>query len=202
MSEMEVTEPVEVGEKEEPPLKRGRGNATVQFQCSDGVLVSLPASTFQLSNFVRRHMAKDSASTLLLEDVASAALEDVVSFCDHYADDVLPDIDFPLEEHEGGDKLSDQVNAWYVAFVDQMALEPGEPLWSSRLGKLIEASETMEVLPLSQLVCAAASRYVAGQTPPELRAWFGVADEFKPGEEDARVAAGAHDWIPPVLEPE
>lgn len=88
--------------------------------------------------------------------------------------------------------LKDVVNEPFVAFVESMTQD--------ELYDVIEATNQLDVQELMDLLCAKLVTQMKGKTPEELRATFGIANDFTPEEEEAvmRETKWVEDAPPPA----
>ncbi|KAG3152072.1 hypothetical protein PI126_g10687 [Phytophthora idaei] len=108
----------------------------------------------------------------------------VVEFCRHHKDAPMAEIQKPLKNNV----LTEAVDEWDAKFVD---LEDQELLFV-----LILAANYMDIKSLLDLSCAKVACMIKGKTPEEIRATFGITEEFT--EEEQQRILGENKWIEDV----
>ena len=97
--------------------------------------------------------------------INSEVLRKIVDYCTYYQTDPMREIPKPLKSSS----LSDLVQQWYA---DLVAVE------STDLYELITAANYLDIKPLLTLTCSAIAALIRGKTPAEIRAVFGLGNDF------------------------
>lgn len=141
-------------------------------------LVSQEGTTFSVPICVVRHSTL--ISTMLEDDggedgevteiplpyIKAAIMSKVTEFFQLYEDEPFPEIPKPLPSTN----MADAVPERYATFVDGMDKETQF--------ELILAANYLDVQPLLELLCAKVASTVKGKTPEQIRAQFGLQDDF------------------------
>ena len=130
--------------------------------------------------------------TIHLPNVKSFILREVIKFCEHYCvvGQEMPEIAKPLKSK---DLAQCDIPEYYVNFVNFGA---GEIEDHEMLFNLILAANYLDIKPLLDLTCAKVASMIQDKTPQEIRATFGISDDFTP-EEEAKVRAD-NAWLEDV----
>jgi S-phase kinase-associated protein 1 len=146
--------------------------ATCVLVSSEGESFEVPKSVAVQSELVKEMLEDEDASDIPLPNVKSRVLKLVVEFCHHHYNNEMPKIEKPLRSPN----MKDICPEWDANFVD---------VELDLLFELVMAANYLDIKPLLDLICAKIATYVKGRTPEEIKASFGVTDEFTPEEEEA-----------------
>ncbi|KAL4156795.1 hypothetical protein PRNP1_005821 [Phytophthora ramorum] len=140
----------------------------------DGEAFEVDASVAVMSQLVQTLVADegDEVQEIPLPNVKAHVLAKVVEFCQHHKDAPMAEIQKPLKSNV----LSDSVDEWDATFVDV-----GEN--QELLFELILAANYMDIKSLLDLSCAKVATMIKGKSPEEIRATFGITEEFTEEEQ-------------------
>ncbi|DAZ95068.1 TPA: hypothetical protein N0F65_002962 [Lagenidium giganteum] len=150
---------------------------TVKLISMDGETFEVPQEVASMSQLVKTLLSDDAdadsgeAQEVPLPNVRGSVLAKVVEFCQHHHNNPMKEIEKPLRSND----LKTAVSEWDCNFV---TLEDHALLF-----ELILAANYMDIKSLLNLTCAKVATMIRGKTPQEIRATFGVTEEFTPEEE-------------------
>ncbi|KAG3020214.1 hypothetical protein JG687_00013877 [Phytophthora cactorum] len=161
----------------------------VKLVSMDGEAFEVDTSVAVISELVKTLVADDEeeggeVQEIPLPNVRSHVLAKVVEFCRHHKDAPMAEIQKPLKNNV----LTESVDEWDAKFVD---LEDQELLF-----ELILAANYMDIKSLLDLSCAKVACMIKGKTPEEIRATFGITEEFT--EEEQQRILEENKWIEDV----
>ncbi|KAK1942856.1 E3 ubiquitin ligase complex SCF subunit sconC [Phytophthora citrophthora] len=161
----------------------------VKLVSMDGEAFEVETSVAVLSELVKTLVADDQEEgdeiqEIPLPNVKGHVLAKVVEFCRHHKDAPMTEIQKPLKSAN----LSECVDPWDAQFV---GLEDQELLF-----ELILAANYMDIKSLLDLSCAKVATMIKGKTPEEIRATFGITEEFT--EEEQQRILEENKWIEDV----
>ncbi|TMW67378.1 hypothetical protein Poli38472_012494 [Pythium oligandrum] len=129
------------------------------------------AAVSQLVKTLTSEEDGDDVADVPLPNVKAAVLAKVVEFCQHHHNEPMKEIEKPLRTND----IRDAVSKWDADFVEALEQE--------MLFELILAANYMDIKSLLDLTCAKVATLIKGKTPEEIRATFGITQEFTPEEE-------------------
>ena len=97
----------------------------------------------------------------------------IVRFWEHHEGEQMPPVPLPLKSPN----MEDATSKWYQDFITGF---PNEVVF-----ELILAANYLDCKPLLDLSCAWIACQIKGKTPEEIRAHFGIVNDFTPEEEAA-----------------
>ncbi|KNB43293.1 sulfur metabolism negative regulator [Blastocystis sp. subtype 4] len=129
----------------------------------------------EMSEYLKGLKEKGSISnnTVTLENVKETSLNRVVEFCTYHLDKPFTEIDRPLKSSN----MRDVVSEWDANFVN---------ITTEELLDLIVVANFLIIQPLLDLTCAKVASIIKGKSPEEIRAAFGIVNDFT-SEEEAKV---------------
>ncbi|EGZ11712.1 hypothetical protein PHYSODRAFT_250765, partial [Phytophthora sojae] len=141
----------------------------VKLVSMDGEAFEVDAKVAVMSQLVQTLVADeqeqgDEVQEIPLPNVKAHVLAKVVEFCQHHKDAPMAEIQKPLKSNV----LSESVDEWDANFVDF---------------ELILAANYMDIKSLLDLACAKMACMIKGKTPEEIRATFGITEEFTEEEQ-------------------
>ncbi|KAG7388412.1 suppressor of kinetochore protein mutant [Phytophthora pseudosyringae] len=147
----------------------------VKLVSMDGEAFEVEAKVAVMSQLVQTLVADeqegDEVQEIPLPNVKAPVLAKVVEFCQHHKDTPMAEIQKPLKSNV----LSESVDEWDANFVDVADQE--------LLFELILAANYMDIKSLLDLSCAKVACMIKGKTPEEIRATFGITEEFTEEEQ-------------------
>ncbi|KAF1775105.1 hypothetical protein PI124_g2197 [Phytophthora idaei] len=147
----------------------------VKLVSMDGEAFEVEAKVAVMSQLVQTLVADeqegDEVQEIPLPNVKAHVLAKVVEFCQHHKDSPMAEIQKPLKSNV----LSESVDEWDAKFVDVADQE--------LLFELILAANYMDIKSLLDLSCAKVACMIKGKTPEEIRATFGITEEFTEEEQ-------------------
>lgn len=147
----------------------------VKLVSMDGEAFEVETKVAVMSQLVQTLVADEQegeeVQEIPLPNVKAPVLAKVVEFCQHHKDTPMAEIQKPLKTNV----LSDSVDAWDADFVDVADHE--------LLFELILAANYMDIKSLLDLACAKVATMIKGKTPEEIRATFGITEEFTEEEQ-------------------
>ncbi|KAG6970623.1 hypothetical protein JG688_00004780 [Phytophthora aleatoria] len=147
----------------------------VKLVSMDGEAFEVEAKVAVMSQLVQTLVADeqegDEVQEIPLPNVKAHVLAKVVEFCQHHKDSPMAEIQKPLKSNV----LSESVDQWDAKFVDVADQE--------LLFELILAANYMDIKSLLDLSCAKVACMIKGKTPEEIRATFGITEEFTEEEQ-------------------
>jgi S-phase kinase-associated protein 1 len=160
----------------------------VKLVSMDGEAFEVEAKVAVMSQLVQTLVADeqegDEVQEIPLPNVKAPVLAKVVEFCQHHKDAPMAEIQKPLKSNV----LSDCVDEWDANFVDVAEQE--------LLFELILAANYMDIKSLLDLSCAKVATMIKGKTPEEIRATFGITEEFT--EEEQQRILEENKWVEDV----
>ncbi|KAF1327348.1 S-phase kinase-associated protein 1a, partial [Globisporangium splendens] len=149
----------------------------VKLVSMEGQSYEVDAAVASLSKLVSTLVSddadEDDVQEVPLPNVKKHVLEKVVAFCEHHHVHPMKELEKPLKSND----LRDAVSDWYADFVE-VKQEDQELLF-----ELILAANYLDIKSLLDLACAKVATMIKGKTPEEIRATFGITEEFTPEEE-------------------
>ena len=179
----------ESGEQETAPLP---ADAEVPRGCcavvsSDGVRFAVPLRVAAVSALLREAAREvlaageeegpPPAAVIPLPTVAAQPLALVLEFCEQFAAEPYPALELPLRS----DDLAELVPRWFAAFAQQLPEEDA--------ASVLLAANFLDVLPLSDLLCAHIAVQLKAMPAASFDALFGVARTALTARECAAVLA-------------
>ncbi|ETI51803.1 hypothetical protein F443_04915 [Phytophthora nicotianae P1569] len=147
----------------------------VKLVSMDGEAFEVEAKVAAMSKLVQTlvddEQEGDEVQEIPLPNVKSHVLAKVVEFCQHHKDTPMAEIQKPLKSNV----LSESVDGWDAKFVEV----PDHEL----LFELILAANYMDIKSLLDLSCAKVACMIKGKTPEDIRATFGITEEFTEEEQ-------------------
>ncbi|KAE8913071.1 hypothetical protein PF005_g4860 [Phytophthora fragariae] len=148
----------------------------VKLVSMDGEAFEVDAKVAAMSQLVQTLVADeeeqgDEVQEIPLPNVKAHVLAKVVEFCQHHKDAAMAEIQKPLKSNV----LSESVDEWDANFVDGADQE--------LLFELILAANYMDIKSLLDLSCTKVACMIKGKTPEEIRATFGITEEFTEEEQ-------------------
>ncbi|POM81950.1 S-phase Kinase-associated protein 1A [Phytophthora palmivora] len=147
----------------------------VKLVSMDGEAFEVEAKVAAMSQLVQTLVADeqegDELQEIPLPNVKAHVLAKVVEFCQYHKDSPMAEIQKPLKSNV----LSESVDEWDANFVDGADQE--------LLFELILAANYMDIKSLLDLSCAKVACMIKGKTPEEIRATFGITEEFTEEEQ-------------------
>lgn len=102
-----------------------------------------------------------------------ATLKKIIEYLEHFKDDPLGEIEKPLKSAN----LKDAVPDWYADYTE---------MDQDLLFDVILGSNYMDIKTLLELTCAKVAATMKGKTVEEIRAMYGIVNDFTP-EEEAKI---------------
>jgi hypothetical protein len=179
----------ESGEPETAPLA---ADAEVPRGCCavvscDGVRFAVPLRVAAVSALLREAAREvlaageeegpPPAAVIPLPTVAAQPLALVLEFCERFAAEPYPALELPLRS----DDLAELVPGWFAAFAQQLPEEDA--------ASVLLAANFLDVLPLSDLLCAHIAVQLKAMAAASFDARFGVAQTALTARECAAVLA-------------
>eukprot|EP00033_Pygsuia_biforma_P000670 GCRY01000788.1.p1 GENE.GCRY01000788.1~~GCRY01000788.1.p1 ORF type:complete len:164 (-),score=37.62 GCRY01000788.1:60-551(-) len=148
-------------------------NPTVKLISIEQQVFEVPREVANVSVFLRQFLADSNADSIPLENIEGDILAKVLEYCEHHKNDPAPER--RLDEDEVGERRNEDISPWDAEFVkvDQ-----------STLFKLITAANFLDIKGLLDLVCITIANMMKGKSPEEIRATFGIVNDFTPEEEE------------------
>lgn len=140
----------------------------------EGDRVEVDARLTSLSNLIRT-IIEDSGLTeeIPLDQVTKPILSLILSYCEHHNYTIPAEVKKPLPSPKFSEAVEDQ---WDVQFV--------QGLQDEALIELVLAANYMDCKPVLDLCCAFIASKFKGKDIADLRAEYGIVEEFTPDEED------------------
>lgn len=111
-------------------------------------------------------LGEDLSSALPVHNVKSRELGKVLEWCKHR-------LETPDDKDKGIENIRD-LDEWEKAYVGNM----DQPATF----QLILAANYLDIKPLLNLLCKSVALQLAGKTPEQIKAYFGITREFTPEE--------------------
>ncbi|ETK91698.1 hypothetical protein F441_04916 [Phytophthora nicotianae CJ01A1] len=147
----------------------------VKLVSMDGEAFEVEAKVAAMSKLVQTlvddEQEGEEVQEIPLPNVKSHVLAKVVEFCQHHKDTPMAEIQKPLKSNV----LSESVDGWDAKFVEVTDHE--------LLFELILAANYMDIKSLLDLSCAKVACMIKGKTPEDIRATFGITEEFTEEEQ-------------------
>lgn len=138
---------------------------TVKLESNNGVTVEIPLEYTQNSGTIQNVINDTGAESIPLPEVDGDTLRKVVEFLIHFGEN-------PVSAEERIESVP-----WYIEYTK---------IGQSQLFSLILAANYLDIKPLLDLTCKTVANMIKGKTPEEIRAVFGIKNDFTP-EEEAQV---------------
>lgn len=113
----------------------------------------------------------DNDNEVPLPKVTKEMLDIVIEFLNYHHENPMGEIEKPLKSPN----MEKNVPKWYADKVNNMELET--------LFELINAANYLDIKFLLDLTCATVASMCKGKSPEEIRATFGIENDFTPEEE-------------------
>ena len=115
---------------------------------------------------------EDDVPTIPIPNVESSPLKKVLVYFEHHHNNPADEIEKPLKG-----KIEDVISDWDKNFLE---------IEQSLLIELIMAANYLNVKDLLDLTCAKVASTLKGKSPEQIRAMFGIENDFTP-EEEAKI---------------
>eukprot|EP01022_Parablepharisma_sp_SALTPOND_P008143 TRINITY_DN135279_c1_g1_i1.p14 TRINITY_DN135279_c1_g1~~TRINITY_DN135279_c1_g1_i1.p14 ORF type:complete len:164 (-),score=32.99 TRINITY_DN135279_c1_g1_i1:75-566(-) len=146
--------------------------AEITFVASDGKKLTSTLDVMKLCKPVEVYFAENKTDTEMpLPRVGSDALGKIIKFCEHYQNNPLPAIEKPIKSSKLEEVIKDE---WLCKFLDMPAKE---------INELLIASDYMSLKQMEELLSCVIATRIFGKSTEDIRAEFGIANDFTPEEE-------------------
>lgn len=144
----------------------------LKIKTNDDRLFEIAAEVIYQSKVIKNMIddMEDAASQEIpLSTVDGPTLELIIKFCEHHKDDK------PLPEEETPVHNSEDIEEWDREFAK---------IETDALEKLILAANYLDIPKLFTLCCKTIANIVKGKKVEEIREYFGIPNDWAPGEEE------------------
>jgi S-phase kinase-associated protein 1 len=159
-------------------------NTHIVLKAKGGENFKLSRAAIPLLSLVKQ-MTSDSAEgeeTKLPVEVDANVLPIVISYVEYHKDSKAETIPQPLQG-----KLETHISEWDKQYVNSYLIKGGDEKQHQGLLDTMAAAHYFDCADLLDLTCAAAASLIQDKNPEQIRALFGLPDDFTP-EQRARNA--------------